>query len=172
ENLNVGSNQEEVESMIQQTIETPTPRGIIYDRNHQAVVDYEPLYSITYTPPKGVQLEDKYEVAKELVKYMSVDKEDIEKITPKNKKEYWYIKSEANQKKALSRLTKEEKEELDDVEQYREMLDRIDEDEIGELTEEELKIIAVMRELDKAYELTPQIVKNKDVSSEEYARIA
>src|SRR5699024_11350961 len=102
---------------------------------------------------------------------MSVDEEDIEKITLKNKKEYWYIKSEANQKKALSRLTKEEKEELDDVEQYREMLDRIDEDEIGELTEEELKIIAVMRELDKAYELTPQILKNKDVSSEELARI-
>lgn len=170
--LDGASYQEEVERTIQDTIETPTPRGIIYDRNEQPVVDNEPLYSITYTPPKGVQLEDKYEVAKVLVKYMSVDEEDIEKITLKNKKEYWYIKSEANQKKALSRLTKEEKEELDDVEQYREMLDRIDEDEIGELTEEELKIIAVMRELDKAYELTPQIVKNKDVSSEEYARIA
>jgi len=135
--LDGASYQEEVERTIQDTIETPTPRGIIYDRNEQPVVDNEPLYSITYTPPKGVQLEDKYEVAKVLVKYMSVDEEDIEKITLKNKKEYWYIKSEANQKKALSRLTKEEKEELDDVEQYREMLDRIDEDEIGELTEEE-----------------------------------
>src|SRR5699024_332487 len=36
----------------------------------------------------------------------------------------------------------------------------------------DLQIIAIKKELDKAYELTPEVIKNKDIPMEEYARIA
>lgn len=170
--LDGASYQEEIDQTIQDTTKIPVPRGIIYDRNHNVVVDNEPLYSITYTPPKGVQAKDKLDVAKELAKYISIDEEEIDKITPRNKKEYWYIKTEENQEEAYSRLTDEEIETLDNAEQYQTMLDRITEEEISDFTDEELKVIAIKRELDKAYSLTPQVVKNENVTPEEYARVA
>lgn len=170
--LDGASYQEEIESTIQDTTKISVPRGKIYDRNHKVVVDNEPLYSITYTPPKGIQPEKKLEVAEELAKYISIDEEAIDKITERNKKEYWYIKSKDNQEKALSRLTDEEKAEMNDAEQYQEMLDRITEEEISGFTDEELKVIAIKRELDKAYSLTPQVIKNEGVTPEEYARVA
>src|SRR5690625_4064746 len=144
----------------------------MYDRNHETIVDNEPLYAITYTPPKGVQAEDRLEVAEELAHYISVDWDDIEKISPRNKQGYWYVKSEDNQEKALSRLTDKEKEELDDAEQYHKMLERITEEEISDFTEDELKVIDIKRELDKAYSLTPQVIKNEGVTAEEYARVS
>src|SRR5690625_682268 len=164
--LGGASYQEEIDRTIEDTIKIPVPRGKMYDRNHKVVVDNDPIYSITYTPPKGVQAEDKLEVAQKLAQYNEIDEKDNEKITEKNKKEYWYLKSKENQEKALSRLTEEEKEKLDDVEQYDEMLKRITEEEISDFSKEELKVIAIKRELDKAYELTPHIIKNEGVTTE------
>src|SRR5699024_7768106 len=50
--------QDEINRTIKDTTKIPVPRGKIYDRNHNVIVDNKPLYSITYTPPKGVQAED------------------------------------------------------------------------------------------------------------------
>lgn len=170
--LDGASYQEEIDQTVQDTTKIPVPRGRMLDRNHNVLVDNAPLYAITYTPPKGVQAEDKLKVAQELVKYISVDEKDIDKITERNKKEYWYLLSEENQEKVYSRLTDEEKESLNDAEQYDLMLKRITEEEIGDFSEEDLKIIAIKRELDKAYALTPHVIKNEGVTAEEYARVS
>ena len=66
----------------------------MYDSSHQVIVDNKPLYSITYTPPKGTQAEDRLELAEKLAKYISMESD---KVTERNKKEYWYLK---NKKKA------------------------------------------------------------------------
>lgn len=160
--------QAEIDRTIKDTSKSPVPRGKFYDRNGKVIVDNEPLYAITYTPPKRAQAEDKLEMAEKLKDFITVDKEQIEKLTERNKKEYYYLK---NKDEVFSRLTDAEKE-LDDVKQYNIMLDRITEDEINELTEEDLKVIAIKKELDKAYSLTPEVIKNKNISMEEYARIA
>src|SRR5690625_475339 len=170
--LDGASYQEDIDKTVQDTTKIPVPRGIIYDRNLNVLVDNIPLYAITYTPPKGVQAKDKLKVAQELVKYISVDDKEIEKITERNKKEYWYLLSEENQEEAFSRLSEKEKETLDDAEQYQKMLERITEAEISDFSEEDLKIIAIKRELDKAYALTPHVVKNDGVTPEEYARVS
>lgn len=170
--LDGASYQEDIDRTVQDTTKIPVPRGKILDRTHKVLVDNAPLYSITYTPQKGVQAEDNLEVAKKLVEYISVDDEAIEKITERNKKEYWYLLSEENQDDVYSRLTEEELDKLDDVEQYNRMLELITEDEISDFSDEELKIIAIKRELDKAYALTPQVVKNEGVTPEEYARVS
>lgn len=160
--------QAEIDRTIKDTSKSPVPRGKMYDRNGKVIVDNEPLYAITYTPPKRAQAEDKLEMAEKLKDFIKVDEQQIKKITERNKKEYWYLK---NKEEVFSRLTKAEKE-LDDVKQYNLMLERITEEEINELTDEDLQIIAIKRELDKAYALTPEVIKNEDISIEEYAKIA
>ncbi|RFA36399.1 penicillin-binding protein [Virgibacillus dokdonensis] len=164
--LNGEEFQEEIERTVKDTTKVPVPRGKIYDSNHQVIVDNKPLYSITYTPPKGVQAEDRLEVAEDLAKYISMDSDGV---TERNKKEYWYLK---NKKAADKRLKKEEAAELDNAEQYNTILDRITEEEISGFSKQELEVIAIKTELDKAYSLTPQIVKNEDVTAEEYAQVS
>src|SRR5699024_12542999 len=91
--LNVEAYQEEIDKTIQDTTKISVPIGKILDRNYQVIVDNKPLYSITYTPPKGVQAQDKLELAEDLAKYMSMDEEAMDKLTLRNKKEYWYLKN-------------------------------------------------------------------------------
>ncbi|HLR70348.1 MAG TPA: penicillin-binding protein 2, partial [Pseudogracilibacillus sp.] len=100
------SYQEEIDRTIQDTSKTPVPRGKIFDRNGKVIVDNKPLYSITYTPPKRVQAEDKLELAEDLTSFLTIDEEGIKKITERNKKEYWYLK---NTDEAVERLTDKEK---------------------------------------------------------------
>lgn len=162
--------QDEIDKTIQEATDVPVPRGKIYDRYHQVVVDNKPLYSITYTPPKGVQAEDKLEIAEKLAKYIDMDsKKQIESLTDRNKKEYWYLK---HKEEADSRLKKQEIEELSNAEQYNTILDRITDDEIKDFTKQELEVMVIKKELDKAYSLSPQIVKNEGVTPEEYAKVA
>src|SRR5690625_444954 len=169
--LNGEAYQDEIDRTDQETIKTPSPRGKIYDRYHNVIVDNKPLYSITYTPQKGVQAEDNLDLAEKLSALMTMADEDgnLPKLTERNKKEYWYLK---NTEEAISRLTDEEKSELDNTEQYDEALKRITEEEIESLTDEELEVIAIKRELDRASALAPQIIKNEHISAEEYAQVA
>src|SRR5699024_11725767 len=119
-----------------------------------------------YTPPKRVQAEDKLELAEKLTVYMTMNDKELDKVTEQNKKEYWYLK---NKDEAMSRLTKKEKKELDDVEQYNLVIkDRIDEEEIEGFTDYQMQVTAIKRKLDKAYELKIEVIKHKNISVEEY----
>jgi cell division protein FtsI/penicillin-binding protein 2 len=55
---------------------------------------------------------------------------------------------------------------------YQLQLDRITEDKLNELSGEELKVLAIKRQMDSGYPLNPQFIKNKDVSSEELAYVS
>lgn len=55
---------------------------------------------------------------------------------------------------------------------YQLTLDRITEDELSELTKDDLEILAIYREFTSGYALTPQIVKNKGVTPEEFAVVS
>jgi len=164
--------QADIDRTSRDIVKIPVPRGKIYDRNHKIIVDNKPLYAITYTPPKGVQPEDNLELAEKLVHYMDVEvydgKGNIKGITDRNKREYWYLK---NREEAEGLLAQEEREGLSNGEQYQEVLKRIPSEALEDLTTEELKVIAIKRELDKAYALAPQIIKNENVTIEEYSRI-
>lgn len=161
--------QEEIDRTVLDVSKTPVPRGLIYDRNGKVVVDNKPLYAISYTPPKRIQPEQKLELAEELIPYLSVDEKTLNRITDRNKREYIFLKKNED---VLDRITKEEEETLSNAEQYQLALDRVTDEEIESITDEELKVIAIKRELDKAYALTPEIIKNEDISIEEYAKIA
>jgi penicillin-binding protein A len=174
--LNGEAFQKEIERTIQDTTKIPVPRGKIYDRDHNVIVDNEPVYSITYTPEKGTQADDRLEVAERLADFITLvpknekPEEYFErKLTERDLKEYWYL---LNEEEANNRLTDKDIEELSNAEAYNKTLDLITEEEISDFSHQDKEIIVIKKELDKAYSLTPQIVKNEGVTSEEYALVS
>ena len=172
--LNGQEFQDKVSSTVKDSVKTSVPRGKIYDRNHKLIVDNQARYAITYTAPKGIKPEEKLAVAQRLSKYMSMfhnetKKAKLKTITEREKKEYWYLlhKDEAEQ-----RLSTEEKTNLKSSEQYNTILERISKEDLQSLSEEDMQIILIKKEMDKAYALTPQIIKNEDVTYEEYAMVS
>ncbi|MFP7253306.1 penicillin-binding protein 2 [Terribacillus goriensis] len=169
-------NGEEHQAVLEETTndiaEISVPRGMIYDSEGNVIVGNEPVYSITYTPPKnGDSSEKRLEIATKLADIIKMDDKAIDKITEREYKEYWYV---LNSDEANNRITASEKETLDDSEVYDLTLDRITEDDYKELESDEhaKQIIAIKREIDSATELVPHVIKNKNVTEEEYATIA
>ncbi|TFB24816.1 penicillin-binding protein 2 [Filobacillus milosensis] len=158
--------QAEIDRTENVTSKIPVPRGEIYDRYGNVVVDNELKYAITYTPQRNVQPEDNLEIAEMLTEYMTMNPESV---TKRDIKDYLILK---DRQKAYSRLTNEEKN-LPNSEQYSLVLDRIPDTEINSLSEKELQIIAIKRELDQATQLTPHVIKSgsgkADKSENKYA---
>ncbi|QKY69467.1 penicillin-binding protein 2 [Lentibacillus sp. CBA3610] len=168
--LNGEAFQAEIDRTTNDTTAVSVPRGKMYDRNGDLIVGNDAEYAITYTPEKGIQAEDRLEVAENLSEYISMDSEEhLDGVTERNKQEYWYLK---NTEEAESLMSQEETEEMDDGEAYNEMLDRIDEDELNDFSKQQLEVIAIKKEMDKAQALTPQVIKNDDVTPEEFARVS
>ncbi|WP_077621493.1 peptidoglycan D,D-transpeptidase FtsI family protein [Sediminibacillus massiliensis] len=169
--LNGEEAQEEINRTENTISEIPVPRGKMFDRYGRVVLDNEPVRSITYTPPKrGASAEERLELAEKLAEFIDIEEAD-EIVGERDKKEYWYL---LNQEAAEASLSKEELEDLSVAEQYQTMLDRITEENLSEIEWKDslLEVIAIKKELDAASELSPHIVKNKDVSEEEFARVA
>jgi cell division protein FtsI/penicillin-binding protein 2 len=161
----------EVERTENLTVSTPVPRGKIYDRYNRLVVDNEPLRTITYTRFKNSKEEQRLKIAKELSKLIDMP---TDKITERDKKDFWIT---LNPERAQKKITKKEEElfkakKLTDKDIYKLQLERITEKELNELTPEDLKVLAIKRQMDSGYAMTPQIVKNQGVEPKEYAIIS
>ncbi len=172
--LNGETFQAEIDRTSNDYSEIPVPRGKMYDRNGNLIVGNNAEYAITYTPDKGTQAQDRLDVAEKLAAYISIDPGDDGQygLTLRNRKEYWYLE---NTKTAKSRLTDAEIDNMDNGEQYSTMLERIEDEEVkfANFTDQQLEIMAIKKELDKAMALTPQtIIKGPEVTSEEFARVA
>ncbi|WHY60710.1 penicillin-binding protein 2 [Cytobacillus firmus] len=165
----------EIERTEDVTVNSPVPRGKMFDRNGQVIVDNTPQNAITYTN-NGYKQDEMLEVAEKLAKL--IDK-DTKKVQERDKKDYWIMK---NPEKAEEKVTKIDKEELEkkyegkekelDKALYQLTLDRITEEELSELTKDDLEVLAIYREFTSGYALTPQIVKNKKVTPEEFAVVS
>ncbi|MCP8616873.1 peptidoglycan D,D-transpeptidase FtsI family protein [Salirhabdus salicampi] len=159
--------QQRINRTVDVTTKIPVPRGKMYDRNGNLVVDNKALYSITYTPPKrNIQPQEKLAIAEKLSQYIT---KETDKVTTRDMKDYWIL---VNKKEAYGRLTSEEQNELDDTEQYYAVLESITDEDLQTITEREMEIIAIKRELDQAPAHTPHIVKNDKVTEKEYAIVA
>ncbi|WP_163581171.1 peptidoglycan D,D-transpeptidase FtsI family protein [Gracilibacillus saliphilus] len=172
-------NGEEAQRQINQTENTPSeksvPRGKMYDSDFDLILDNKAVKSITYTPPKnGESAEARLKLAEELAKYITIIKDEEElddAVRERDKKEYWYIK---NRDEVIDLLSDEERESLDTGEQYQAELDAITQKHLDEIdwTSEVKNVIAIKKELDAAYELSPHVVVNEGLTDEEYAKVS
>ncbi|WP_205174211.1 peptidoglycan D,D-transpeptidase FtsI family protein [Bacillus pakistanensis] len=166
----------EVERTEDIMVRNGTPRGKIYDRYGNVMVDNVPLNAITYTRAQSTQPDEMLDVAEKLAPLIKMD---TEKITTRDRKDFWLL---THSEKAKKLVTKEELQKLeaneeltkDDVnkEVYQRQLERITEKDIKSFDNNELEVLAIFREFNTGYALTPQIIKNKGVTPEEMARVS
>lgn len=164
----------EIERTEDVTVDNPVPRGKMYDRNMKTIVDNTPSMAITYTKSQSTKTKEMLMVAERLAKLISKDTEkDLKKVRERDKKDYWILRNEERAKEKIKekewKLYEDKK--LDDKALYDLQLDRITEDELNELTKDDMEILAIFREMISGYALSPQIVK-KDVTPEEFAIVS
>jgi penicillin-binding protein A len=161
----------EIERTEEVTVNNPVPRGKMYDRNLNVMVDNEPLDAITYTRSQSTTSKEMLETAEKLAEII---KKPSDKVTERDKKDFWILKNpeEAEAKITEADLKRVEEGELEETDLYKLQLERITEAELNSFTEAELEVLAIYREFSSGYALTPQIVKNEDVTKVEFATVS
>ncbi|WP_306471863.1 penicillin-binding protein 2 [Bacillus sp. AFS015802] len=152
------------------------PRGKIYDRYRNVIVDNVPLNAITYTRTQTTKPKDMLKVAEKLSGLIEMD---TDKITDRDRQDFWLLTHPDEAEKLVS---KEEIKKLEDDEDlaeddrnkkiYEMQLERITKKDIESFSKQEEEVLAIFREFNTGYALSPQIIKNKDVSMEEMARVS
>jgi len=161
----------EVQKQEEVDVSTSVPRGKIYDRNLNTIVKNKPMNAITYTRTSSTSQKDRLKIAKKLAEMIKID---TDKITERDKKDYWIL---TRPKKAEKLITDQDRKKVKDGklkedDLYQLQLDRITEDKLKELTDQDLKVLAIKRQMDSGYALTPQYIKNKDVTAKEMAVVS
>ena len=139
-------------------LERNVPRGIIYDRHHDILVDNEAVNTITYRLYSGVSKAEMKEVATNLAKLITID---YDFLTSRDLKDIYL---EANPEIAKTLVSEEEKEAMDadsiDRDYYNLQLSRITEEMLGTLTAEQKEVQAIYINMNKGTNLTSNIIKS------------
>ena len=148
---------------------TSSPRGRIYDRNYNIIVDNKSLKTITYQKIKGTSNLEMVEVARKVVNHLNLD---YGKVTKRSKKEYLCV---IDKKYCDSLVTQKE---IDKVSQKKMTANELQElkyeritDEKLEFSEEESKAAYLYYLMNKGYTYEEKIIKS-DATNEEYAYIS
>ncbi|MCD7033093.1 penicillin-binding protein 2 [Metabacillus sp. GX 13764] len=152
-------------------ISTTVPRGKMFDRNFNPVVDNKSLNAITYTRSDAATQEDRLKVAKELA---AMIKKDTSSLTERDMKDYWILTRPDKAEKKLTKadLKKEEDGVIDQAKLYEIQTSRVTKEDLSELKPSELEVAAIKHDMDGGFVNTPQIIKNKDLTPEEFAYVS
>lgn len=163
---------EKLVSATERTVTSSSaPRGRIYDRNYNILVDNKAVKTIYYKKPAKVTIKEELALAKEIAGYINVD---YNKISNYNFKNYWYIN---NYDQAKTKITDEEWEmrtnrKLSDKEIKDLIFDRITDEDLSIYTDDDKKVAYIYALMNKGYSYEEKIIKNKDVTEEEYAYVS
>ena len=83
---------------------TSSPRGRIYDRNYNILVDNKSLKTITYRKQKGITNKDMLKVANELIPHIELD---YKRLTERAKREYYFAKNKSLCDKLVTKKEKD-----------------------------------------------------------------
>lgn len=147
------------------------PRGRIYDRNGKLIVDNSPSKVIYYKKPSNVTTKSEIEVAYKLAGMISID---FSKLSDNDFKEFW-IKN--NSKKADQKITSGEWKKLeerkltsDDI--YKLKIERVTDEDLSIYGENDKKAAYIYTLMNTGYSYEEKVIKNDDVSDEEYALVS
>ena len=147
-----------------------TPRGRIYDRNHKLIVDNVPVKVIFYKKQTGVSTKEEVELAYKLADILSVN---YNKLTNKQKKDFYLVNNEEKCKNKITseewQKLKERKLSLDDI--YKLKIERIFLEEL-KYDERDLEAAYIYYLMNNGYSYSEKVIKNEDVTEEEYAIVA
>ena len=147
------------------------PRGRIYDRNYNLLVDNIPVKTIYYKKNKHTTKKEELELANQMANMIELD---YSKLNTTNLKEYYLslypdkcnklITDEENQKLSERKLTD------DDI--YKLKLERITDEELNKFSEIDKKTAYIYYLMNNGYSYDEKVIKNKNVTEKEYALIS
>ena len=160
-----------VEQLSQNIVtSTSTPRGRIYDRNGEIIVDNEAVKVIFYKKPSGITTKEEIEIAYKVAQMIEVDYENLSET---NLKKFWILN---NKEESDKLITSEEWQQLEerkitssDIENLK--IERIDE-QLNDYEKIDLKSAYIYYLMNVGYSYDEKIIKKEDVSDKEYAMIA
>lgn len=167
----------ELERKEEVRVNTSVPRGRIFDRYGRILVDNQPENAITYTKMQTTKSAEMIEIAEVLANLIE---QPTKRVTQRDKLDFWIMK---NREAALKKVTAEEMtafratdEEMEEstfnAEHDRRVRERITDQELAQLTDFDIEVLAIYREMTSGYNLSPQIIKGEEVTDEEFARVS
>ncbi|COF62882.1 peptidoglycan D,D-transpeptidase FtsI family protein [Bacillus cereus] len=167
----------EVEKRENATVSLSVPRGKIFDREGNPVVDNKSLRTITYTKMKGVKSEEILKTARQLADIIEIPQEDIDKLTETDKKDFWMqlnptlteklvSKKEINKFRGKDITGKNLDKKIEELKRK-----RVTDKNLQDLTDKDIKVLAIKSKMTSGYQMAPQIIK-KDVSEKEFTIIS
>ena len=167
----------ELERKEEVRVNTSVPRGRIFDRYGRIIVDNQPENAITYTKMQSTKSAEMLEIAEKLANLID---QPTQKVTLRDKLDFWILRNpdEAKAKVTTEEMNKfrEQNEEMETKEfnqEYdRRIRERITDAELAQLTDFDLEVLAIYREMMTGYNLSPQIIKGENVTAEEFARVS
>lgn len=156
----------------EKTVEgTSAPRGRIYDRNYNLLVDNEAVKTIYYKKQTGITTKEEITLAYKIADMIEVDYSSLS--TYRLKKFYYQNNFESCQ--AL--ITNEERDQykkrkLTDKDLLDLIFSRITEEDLSNYTEIDKEAAYIYYLMNKGYSYAEKIIKNKNVSEVEYAKIS
>lgn len=150
---------------------TSAPRGRIYDRNHNLLVDNEAIKTIYYKKPDGVKTKDEIKLAYKVANLINVD---YSKLSENMLKNFWYVNNLDKAKKKIKDSEWEQKKnrKLTDDDIKKLIFERIGEEEIGSYNELDREAAYIYYLMNKGYSYAEKVIKNENVLEEEYAVIS
>ncbi|MBQ2909596.1 MAG: penicillin-binding protein 2 [Bacilli bacterium] len=146
------------------------PRGRILDRNHNVIVDNKAVNTIVYKRNKGTSYKDMIKLAYKVYSHLDLD---YSKVSNRAIREFYLYNSKTN----LDELISKDEWELYDMKKLSSLeleefkLERISEEDLLNLSEEDLKVAYLFYLMRDGYSYTEKIIKS-NVSDYEFAYIS
>lgn len=146
------------------------PRGRIYDRNYNIIVDNKAVNTIFYKKSKGTKTKDMVRLAYKVAPHLELD---FSKITLRAKKEFYLAKyPEICDKKITDderELVRQRKLSNNDILELK--IDRISLDEVNKFNEDDLRAAYLYYLMNKGYTYEEKVIKS-EASDREFAYIS
>ena len=144
------------------------PRGRIYDRNYNLLVDNKAIKTIYYKKESGITTKKEVELAYIIGDILTIDYSNLSEYRLKN---FFYIN---NQKYCKKKITDKEwddysKRKLNDTDIKNLIFERITPEELGNYKEKDKEAAYIYYLMNKGYSYAEKIIKNKNVLDKEYA---
>lgn len=150
-------------SAQERPIQTDAPRGLMLDRYGNVVVDNEVEFSLTYMMPStNTSSAVLLDVAQKLESFLEIDTSNV---TERDKKDYLLLTMDEKERRQLLDSDKRNNE-LSNADVYQLELDAITEEQLEALSEKDMAVIAVYREMSQGTATAPQRIK-RNVTEEE-----
>lgn len=148
-----------------------SPRGRIYDRNYNVLVDNKAVPVIYYKKQDGVTSREEIKLAYQILEHISIDET---KLSLTNFKEFWISD---NPDEARNKITKEEwlkleNRRLTSTDIYYLQISRVTLEDLSIYDEIDKKAAYIYYLMNKGYSYEEKIIKKGDISDKEYAYIA